>query len=30
VFNDTTVVAGGLFNYVNAGNFPLTAPSYTQ
>ncbi len=30
IFNDTTVVAGGLFNYVNAGNFPLTAPSYTQ
>lgn len=30
MFNDTTIGISSLFNYVNAGNFPLVAPSFMQ
>ena len=30
MFNDATVSISSLFNYVNAGNFPLVAPSFMQ
>jgi hypothetical protein len=30
MFNNATVNVSSLFNYVNAGNFPLVAPSFMQ